>query len=399
MFLNLFSRNLTGYKFSGICLKNGSVKSGKIFAKSENEAKLKLLNNSIAVNQIEGVYSFRESKEVLDFFESLFLLIKSGMELVSAIETLSGEKEKQYSRITDLLEHIKKGEQLSFALNKTGFLSDPFIAALIKAGEKTGNLEKALESAIYYLKTMEDIKSKVLSATIYPLITLLVSIVTSVILLKYVVPVFVNLYKKYGDIELPVVTELLLNVSSFINNNFLILFVFFVLIVVSIKYRKSAKFIGNFFSNLFLRLPLINNVYKNLKGFKLFQILYILTEAEVELIEALEILRSATTNNKEQKTLDNTIKLLKQGNSYSTIVKNSNEFEQSVLSIIVSGEKTGNLKDAFNLLAQYFKKRFEKNITAFATIIEPTFLILISMFVGFILIALYLPMFNIVNVL
>lgn len=391
------------FRYDGFDSRTGKSRSGSIRASDKVDASMRLKNRKIMATKLEpATRLMQKSKELLALLEGLYLLIHAGTDLVEALGILEGQQGMSKTgnrQLSGILGELKAGKSFWKAAREGGLITDPFVVSLIHAGEKTGTLDKALEAAIYYLKTMDSIRSKVISAMIYPAIVSVVSAIAIIILTKYIIPVFAALYLKYGNSKLPLLTRSLISVTTFLNHHLIAIMGGILLLVILFWYLRAQASVRFLFDRLRLRLPLLGRIKRNLTGFKCFSTLHILTAAGVELVAALGLLRQSFDNTVFGEKLSKILESVMRGESFHYALQEADFFGNSELSIIKSGENAGNLKDSFALLSQYFQAHFEKNIVVFNMIIEPLFLVLISMIVGLILIALYLPMFNIVNVI
>ena len=395
--------SFASFRFEGVDTRDGSMRTGSIRATSLIDARQRLASRHVAASQLEQVHRFNTRlSDQIDVLDSLYLLLKSKVELTQALDIVrlqSDRMNRTQQKINDVCEKVKKGSSFSASLKETGLVSDPFVLALIRSGEDSGSLDKSLHASIYFLKTVQGIRSKVISASLYPAIVVIVAIIAVFILTRYVVPIFVGMYTRFGTEELPWITTALMSTVTWLRSYGGYLVLSLAILALIFLMQRSHPLVQRAKDSLLRNIPVVRSMYADLQGFQCFHSLNILTSSGVELVDALSMLQGMFGMTRFGQQLAEVEQSVLRGGSFHDGLKRSGFSSGSTLSILRSGEMSGNLKDSFDLLSHYYQDRFEKAVSRVQTIIEPLFIVVISMVVGLVLVAMYLPMFNIVNVM
>lgn len=365
-----------------------------IKAKDKEKAKAIAHNKGISVFNVYETFKYSEN-ELIDFFENFLILLKAKTKIKDIFEILdSGEKDL---KLETLYQFLKEGYSLSEALKNVGVANNPFIQAMLKAGEQSGNFEKSINNILNYLKMKKYVKDNMKSALIYPAFIIGASVFTIIIVLLYIVPAFENLYSLYGNGEVPLLTSLLIKSSHFLKIYDITIFLSLLLTVILIHQYKNLFF--KFFLKVITKMPgLKNSVYYFLKH-QQYELLYILTEGNIRIFEAIVLIEKIPLASIEKEKLKQIINYLKEGLPLSVAFEKTSFSSHRDLNIIKSGESSGNLEESFKLLSLLYKKKIDSFIFLLTKLLEPVFILLIGTIVGLILVSLYLPLFDMAGIL
>jgi len=329
------------------------------------------------------------------FFQELAILLSSGIDIRSSLDIILSEssKEKDIVVIRIIRECIIEGKSLSEALKiSQAFTSFDYYNILI--GEETGNLVATLELLYEYHARRQENGQKIQSAIAYPLIVLSVSVVAVIIMLKFIVPVFADVYARFGH-ELPVLTQFILKLSENLGKYLtitiiLILFLFFLKRQIFKNNTSKSRI-----QNLIIRLPIMGKYILNVHLEKFFHSFTILLNSKINLVQSLEILRKMTNFLPLSHAIEQIEKDIIYGISLSEAMKkHKNVFDIKHVTIIKVGEEVNKLDFVIQKVKEQLDKRIQATTGFLTTALEPFLILFVGLIVGVVLIAMYLPMFK-----
>jgi type IV pilus assembly protein PilC len=336
------------------------------------------------------------NKELLTFNQELLVLIKAGLPIVHAFDTIleRPSKGKLFEILHDIREDIKGGASLSDAFGRFPAAFSHLYVASIRAGEKTGDLPLTIKRYIIYTKRAEALRKKVISALFYPAILITVALIAVTVLLVYVVPVFSQIYADSGS-QLPVPTQILIAVTTVLRKYFFLnLGVMIALYVVFNRWSSTES--GRFkFDAIKLRLPSLGTVIKkySISGFT--RTFATVLGSGIPIVEALKM-SVGTLNNKmlERNLLEAVVKV-EEGTSLSKALESVKILPPLALRMLAVGEATGSLEEMLGDISEYFEEEIDEHLHILTTAIEPAIMIIVGIVVGVIIVTMYLPIFKI----
>ncbi|WP_029519884.1 type II secretion system F family protein [Persephonella sp. IF05-L8] len=335
-----------------------------------------------------------KEKDLALFTRQLGAMIAAGVGIAEALEILAEQMPNKTLReaLNKVKEDVVSGMSLSKAMAKHPKVFPEFLVNLIEAAEESGNLDVILQRATQYYEKIAAIKRKIVSASWYP--AMVVVIATSIILgiLTFIVPTFAKLYANMGG-QLPFLTQLLIDTSNLIKNNILLVIGGIIGLVILNKFIYSTKAGKEFYHRLFLKLPLLGNIF--LKGAiaKFARTLATLIAGGVPIMRSLEISASVAGNVVIEKAiLEAKDKVEKGQEIYKSL--DPKIFPPILIAMIRVGEDTGRLDEMLDTIANFFEDEVDRTVEALISTIEPLLIVFIGTIVGVILIALYLPIFK-----
>ena len=345
-------------------------------------------NVSLLLNRV----SFND---IVDFTRQMAIMLNAGLTLVDSFEILKKQiaKPSLYKLINDIDASIKAGNTLSSSLKKyPGNFSNLYIS-LVKSGEASGKLSDILLKLADNLEKSRDFKSKLKGAMIYPLIVISGMIGVMFIMVTFVLPKLMGLYKDF-NIDLPITTKFLMIISEFSAQFWpIIIGVVVVIGVIINRYIKTKA--GKFsLDKLMLRLPVISNVVKVSALVDTTRTLSILIGAGVSILDALNIIIDTTNNMVFQNAFKNIYSKVEKGQSFGVSLEQEDIFPPILVQMAMVGEQTGQLDDTLGRLSKYFELESEMAIKAMTTLIEPTILIVLGFGVGFLVMSVITPIYN-----
>lgn len=333
----------------------------------------------------------------LDFFlTQLSTFLKSGITLIDSVKVLSkqcknnGQKQVYKSIIYELT----MGENFSEALAKQGTVFPKLLVNMVKTSELTGDLPETLDDMANYYKEMEKTRKQMISAITYPLVILLFALTILIFIMIVVIPQFVSIYGDIGA-DLPGITIKVINTSNFLKTNWMYLIIgVFSFILVFIILFKSIKVFRTVIQTLLMNLPIIGKIiiYNEITMFtKTFGSLL---NHNVYITDAMEVLSKITNNEVYKMLIFDTITNLAKGDAISNSFKNNWAFPTIAYEMILTGEKTGQLGNMMNKVAEYYQNEHKNAVNQIKAFIEPVMIVVLAAIVGIILLSVVLPMFD-----
>jgi len=329
------------------------------------------------------------------FTRQLATMFAAGLTIEKSISNLAvEEKNKKFKgMIEQVSTDVKKGTQLSDALERHPAVFNRLYVALVKAGEISGSLHTVLLELADYLEGVEDTRTKVKSAMYYPVFIFSFLIIEVIFLLWKVVPQFEEVYARFGA-DLPVPTQVLVSISRLISNNIgwallVLLLISFIIWVISLTEKG-----GFFIDSIFLRMPVFGGLLHDSIMNKYSKTMSILFASGVTVMESLKLAQGVVANKVVERAVANVRDLLKDGYSVSNAMKKSEVFPSTLVQLTATGEETGELDVLLGKAADFYAKQVDSVIERLTSLIEPFMIISIGVVVGAILIVIYLPVFN-----
>jgi len=341
-------------------------------------------------------------KELTIFSRQFALLLNAGLTLAEAVDTI--EEQTQNSSFRQILHKIKMdiqgGETLNNAMKKHPRAFSPFFVSMVQAGEIGGALDSILERIAQFYENELDLKHKVKSAMIYPIIILILATGISLFMLMYIVPQFGAFYEEFsgGEAQLPALTRTMIKFSDWLVNNWGYLLSIPVFVVLFWKFRNS-KWGHIILDPIVLRIPIFGPLSRKVAITRFTRTFGTLTQSGVPILESLEVAKNTASNNVIQRAIMYIRERIREGETIHAPMKRTGQFPPIVSNLVSVGEEAGNLEEILFKISDYYDAEIDATVRGMASIIEPMMIILIGAVVGTIVVSLYLPIFNLVNVI
>lgn len=389
-------------------LFNQKIIKGKVEAESDNQAKMYIKNLGYFLIELKKetqtqnlLFFFLNNisfNDIVNFTRQMAIMLNAGLTLIDSFDILKKQTNKiaLLRLIEDLEKEIKSGNSFSSALKKHPQYFPNLYVALVKSGEASGKLSDILLKLSQNLEKEREFKSKIKGAMIYPLILIIGMISVMFIMVTFVIPRLLDLYKDF-NIDLPLTTKILMSISS-VSSRFWPLIIFGVIGVISgIKKIFSTNQGKLFFDQTVLKIPIINNVVKISTLVDSTRTLSILIGAGVSLIESLEIIIEITSNLIYQKSFKNIVKKIEKGISLGQAMQQEQIFPPILVQMTQVGEQTGKLDDTLGRISRYFEMESEMAVKALTTLIEPTILVFMGLGVGVLVSSVITPIYQLTS--
>jgi type IV pilus assembly protein PilC len=339
-------------------------------------------------------------REFLVFNQELATLLKAGMPLVQSLDLLRRRVNSAVFRtvLDDVHERVRAGSALSDAFSAQADLFPRVYTASLLAGERSGNLDAVLRRYVEYAKVIALLKRKIVSALVYPAILIVFSLVLVTIIVLNVVPAFADFYAGFGA-ELPLATRVIMQISAFVRAQFVwVILGLAVLVACFALWGRQAGQLARF-DYFVLRLPGLGPVARKFGTSQMARTLATLLGGGLPLVNALDIAARSVGNRYLAGQLDIVAARVREGESFAAALDARRNFPDVAVKMAEVGEATGALQEMLNTVADFFDEEIATHLERFVTLVEPALLIIMGIVIAGLLLALYMPLFQLSSVL
>ncbi|MBT1074511.1 type II secretion system F family protein [Geobacter grbiciae] len=337
-----------------------------------------------------------DNKTLLTLNQELLVLIKAGLPIIQALDTILERFDR--GQLADILkevrENVKGGMALSDALEKYPKAFPHLYVASVRAGERTGDLPLTIRRYIAFLKRVEEVRKRFVSALVYPSILVTVATIAIAFLLVYVVPTFSQVYADAGS-QLPLPTRILISFSSTLKHYILFVIALIGAVVMALR-RWAATERGRFWVDDFrIRLPFIGEVFSKFAVASFTRTLATVIGSGIPIVESLKMSVGTLNNVVLERRLLQAVVKVEEGMSLSNAIESVKFMPPLALRMLGVGETTGSLEEMLSDISEYFESDIDARLHLLTTAIEPAIMIVMGLVVGVIIITMYLPVFKI----
>ena len=336
------------------------------------------------------------TREFLVFNQELATLLKAGMPLVQSLDILRRRVSNAVfkSVLDDVYERVRAGSSLSEAFEAHGTMFPGVYTASLLAGEKSGSLEQVIRRYVAYVKVVATMRRKTISALVYPTILLVLSLIVVGIIVLRVVPQFTAFYEQFDE-DLPLSTQMIVAVSEVARAYFWFLlaalagaaFMFWGWLKQPAQRERFDRWV--------LRLPGAGPVARKFATSQAARTLGTLLGGGIPLVNAIEVAARSIKNRYIAHELRTAGQQVREGRSLAAAMNDSGAFPDVAIKMVEVGESTGALQEMLNSLADFYDEEIETNLGRFITLVEPILLVIMGLVIAGLLLALYMPLFNI----
>jgi type IV pilus assembly protein PilC len=349
----------------------------------------------IAVSAVGMRRKRLSDQEFLLWNQELAALLKAGLPLLQALDLMLERMKNAHFRsvLTEIRDKVKSGVDLSDAFASYGDMFPRLYPSTLKAGERSGELETVIRRFIRYMRLLLDARRRVVSALVYPAVLVGLSIAMMVIMAIYVVPKFMGFFAEMGT-DLPLVTRIVLAVSTFASQNWP------VLLIGSVGgwylFRQWGKTtLGRVaIDRAKLQVPFLGPVLHRFALSEFCRSLSTLLAGGIPLVPAFEIAATSVGNVHVRSRLEPTIQMVREGKPFHAALEESGVFVDMAVDMVKVGEATGSLDDMLTSVSDFLDEQIETRMQRILSLIEPLMLVVMGVMIAIILIAIYLPMFG-----
>jgi type IV pilus assembly protein PilC len=340
------------------------------------------------------------TREFLVFNQELATLLKAGMPLVQSLDLLKSRVTTPIFRsvLEDLHERVRGGTALSDAFAVHGKLFPSIYTASLVAGERSGNLDSVLRRFVEYTKVIATVRRKTISALVYPAILVTLALVLVSIIVLRVVPSFSDFYASFGA-TLPLGTRIIVAISDFVRGQFLLIVVALVVMILAFTAWVRQPGQKARFDRIVLGIPLVGEIAAKFATSQMARTLATLLGGGLPLVNALDIAARSVGNQYIARELDIVSARVREGVSFSSALEARRVFPEVAVKMAEVGESTGALQDMLNTVADFYDEEISTNMDRFVTLVEPALLVIMGIVIAGLLLALYMPLFQLSSVL
>jgi len=384
----------------------GQTVSGTLEAKNKQELMQLLRRQRVIVTNVK-----RKSKslnltigtgvkavEISRFTRQFAVMIEAGLPLVQCLDILAAQTTNKVLAkvIANVRDTVSSGSTLADALAKEKKVFDQLYVSMIEAGEVGGALDVILKRLADYREKADAIKRKIKGALTYPAIMLVMLVLISFVMLTFVIPIFAGMFEGLGA-ELPKPTQIVINLSNWLKGNMHLLIGGVILIIIIYKLMRKNSKTRYYLDYLFLKLPLFGMLIRKTAVARFSRTLGTLIQSGVNIIDALQVTAKTAGNDVIARAIKNAIIAISQGETIARPLEESRVFPPMVVQMINVGEKTGNLDTMLAKIADFYEEEVDSAVETLTAMIEPLMTVVMGIVVGGLLVAMYLPMFDIIG--
>ena len=336
-------------------------------------------------------------EKFLIFNQQFVTLIRAGLPILKALDLLADRltDPKLSKYINGVREEIRNGALLSDAFAKQGVFPPIYVTSVL-AGERSGSLGEVLERFISYQKLSLSVRKKLLVSLLYPAVLVFLVICLIVFLVTYVVPNFAVLYATM-DAQLPAPTRILIAIGTTARNYVILGFVALVGAIFGFRHWARTPAGGERIDRFLLKIPVAGEVWLKYQVAQFSRVLGTLLIGGIPLLQALDTAADSLGTQVLKKVLSSAVKLVREGQALSQSLRKTKIFPSLSLDMIEVGESTGALPQMLTSVAEFYEEDVSNSVTAALSLIEPVIMIVMGIFVAFVLISLYLPIFSLAD--
>jgi type IV pilus assembly protein PilC len=393
------------FKWEGKTLK-GLIKKGEMEASNEAALRSHLRQQSIIPTKIS--LKGKEIKITLPFFKKkvkgrslaiftrqLSTMIDAGLPLVQSLEILASQQENPFFKkiIREIREDVEGGSTFAGALKKHSPTFDELYTNLVVAGEEGGILDNILTRLAIYIEKAEALKKKVKSALVYPSAIMGVAIIVVAILMIFVIPVFETMFKSAGS-TLPLPTLIVVAISKLFKK-YIVIFIPAVILFFFLfrKYHQTEQG-KTLIDRLLLKLPIFGQLLKKISVARFSRTLGTLVSSGVPILDGLAIVSRTSGNRTVETAILNARSSIKEGETIAEPLNRSGIFPPMVIQMIAVGESTGALDAMLSKIADFYDEEVDVAVGNLTSLLEPLLMVFLGVVIGGVVIAMYLPIFN-----
>lgn len=381
--------------------KNGKLRKGILVAKDEKELKIFLRKERLRLKEFfEIKENVKISKiEILNFTKEIIIMLESGISIIKVFEIQEGQYKSSFKNILkEMRENLLNGDSIGEVFIKNKKVFGNFYVGMVNLGDISGNLVENLKKICEHLELELAVVKKLKEVAFYPCIVLTFSVLILTFLMIFVFPNFIKIFED-SKTELPLLTRILIKVSE---NFYGIIFIFIcisTIIIFSLKNIKSNSRAKEQFDRVLLKIPLLRDFIIGNYIVRFSKNISIMLSSGMLILDILKLLRDFFDNIVIKKEIERLEKSLFEGKQLSEVMREESLFPEKYRKLIVVGEKSGELVKMFEQIAKLEEERMENSIKKLLTLVEPILIIVLGLILSIIIIAIYLPIFNMSNLI
>ncbi|WP_444893046.1 type II secretion system F family protein [Microbulbifer sp. TRSA001] len=396
------------YIYKGIDSKGAKVE-GEINGTSPALIKAQLRKQGIIANRVQkkpkplfgGGKGKVKPADIAIFTRQMATMMKAGVPLVQSFEIVADGSDNQALKdlILKIRDEVASGTGFAESLRKHPLYFDDLFCNLVASGEQSGALETMLDRIATYKEKTESLKAKIKKAMTYPIAVVVVAVIVTSILLIKVVPQFAQTFAGFGA-DLPAFTQLVVNISDWMQANWFFALLTVVLAITGIiEVKKRNKKVAEFFDKLMLRIPILGTITYNSIAARFARTMSTTFSAGVPLIDALKSVAGATGNCVYEEATLKIRDSVATGVPLNLAMRQSGLYPTMLIQMTAIGEESGALDEMLGKAADFYEEAVDNLVDNLTTLLEPMIMAVLGILVGGLMVAMYLPIFNLGSVI
>lgn len=337
-------------------------------------------------------------KDIIVFSRQLSTMLRAGMDLNRCLDVLADQSEskKLRSSLLDISASVKKGTTLSKSMEQQGDAFPSLLKRSVESGEMSGQMAEIIEKMADHYERDMAVRRRIKGAMTYPIILLVVMVIAVTILLTKVMPNFVGMFESAG-MEMPALTQMVMNLSGLLVKHGILVFLAIVAVVVGIQMLLRNHDARVAWDRTKIKMPVIGKYISKIVTARFTRTLSTMLYSGLPIVAALKAAGETTDNKYVEEMINRSVEGIEKGMSMTAELTRTGIFPPMMLSMVGIGEESGNLDDMLERTADYYDAEMQSAIDALVTMMEPLMVVLMGVVIGTIVIAMYLPMFDMIN--
>ena len=381
--------------------KYGKLRKGILVAKDEKELKNFLRKERLRLKEFfEIKENAKISKiEILNFTKEIIIMLESGISIIKVFEIQEGQYKSSFKNILkEMRENLLNGDSIGEVFIKNKKVFGNFYVGMVNLGDISGNLVENLKKICEHLELELAVVKKLKEVAFYPCIVLTFSVLILTFLMIFVFPNFIKIFEE-SKTELPLLTRILIKVSENFYGIIFIIICILTIIIFSLKNIKSNSRTKEYLDRVLLKIPLVRDFIIGNYIIRFSKNISIMLSSGMLILDILKLLRDFFDNTVIKKEIERLEKSLFDGQQLSEVMEENSLFPEKYRKLVVVGEKSGELIKIFEQIAKLEEEKMENNIKRLLTLVEPILIIVLGLILSIIIIAIYLPIFNMSNLI
>jgi len=339
-------------------------------------------------------------EEIVIFSRQLATMVDSGIPLVQALDILCEQIEKPVFRniLIKIKDDIETGSSLSDALARHPSVFSSLYISMVRAGESSGALDDILDRLATYLEKANMLQRKVKSSLVYPAVVITMAILITLVMLLKVIPTFKGIFSMLGG-TLPLPTRILITISDTIREMFIYVAVGLGVFIFALRKYMKTRHGRETFDKLLLGMPILGPLFRKVAVAKFTRTLATLVKSGVPILISLEIVGKTSGNTVIEKAVDSVRSGIKEGENIADPLAKSGAFPPMVVRMIKVGEQTGELEKMLMKIADFYEDQVDAAVSGLTSLIEPLIIAFLGIIIGGIVIAMFLPVFKLTEII
>ncbi|WP_321515388.1 type II secretion system F family protein [Marinifilum fragile] len=338
-----------------------------------------------------------KDKQKEEFYANLGMLLSSGIDMRSALKIVCEEKKKRKEKeiFEKLFDDMVKGMNLSESMKKSGHFSD-YECYSIGIGEETGRLNEVLNDIATYFTNRIKQKRQLVNTFTYPLIVIVTALLVVIFMMNFIVPMFMDIFKRFSG-ELPALTQWVLDISQSFNQNFIIYLLVIITSVITFYSFRKKEWYRKYGSLIVMKIPVVGPLVNKTYMVRYCHTMALLLSARIPLLRAIRLMRKMISYYPFEKALEEFELGILHGKTLFQSMEQFSVFDTKMKSLTKVGEEINQLDRIYTGLSKQYNEELQHQIGTLNSLLEPVLIIFVGVFVALILVAMYLPMFQMSN--